>query len=78
LGNPEWVWVTRNGLRVWVPPGIGTGYDIPTRELSNESKNIIFGPKLKELQLILQNLSKLAVSPSILGQFGHFWTLFDG
>ena len=72
------VWVTRPGFRVRVPLGMGTGYDSPTRELSNESKNIIFGPKLKEVQLISQNSSKLAVSPSILGRFGHFWTLFNG
>ena len=71
------VWVTRPGFRVRVPLGMGTGYDSPTRELSNESKNIIFGPKLKELQLISQNSLKLAVSPSILGRFGLFWTFFD-
>jgi hypothetical protein len=71
LGNPARVPGTGTA-------GMGTGYDSPTRELSNESKNIIFGPKLKELQLISQNLLKLTVSPSILGRFGHFWTLFDG
>ncbi|KDR80481.1 hypothetical protein GALMADRAFT_62096, partial [Galerina marginata CBS 339.88] len=44
-----------------------TGLSNTTCELSNKSKNIIFGPKLKDLQLILQNSSKLALSPSILG-----------
>jgi hypothetical protein len=53
LGNGRG-WGNPDGLRVRVPCGSGTGYDSPTRELSNESKNIFFGAKLKELQLILQ------------------------
>ena len=66
LGNGRG-WGNPNGLRVGVPRRQGTGYDSPTCELSNESKNINLGPKLKELQLISQNSLKLAVSPSILG-----------
>jgi hypothetical protein len=41
------------------------------RELSNEPKNIFCRPKLKEIQPISKNLSKLAISPSFLGCFGH-------
>jgi hypothetical protein len=48
LGNGT-VWVTRPGFRVWVPPGMGTGYDSGTRELLNKPKNIFFEPKLKEI-----------------------------
>ena len=58
--------------------GTGTGNDSPTRDLQNESKNIIFGPELSELQLISWNSSKLAVTHSFLGRFGCFWTCFDG
>ena len=65
-----------HGSRVSVSPGLG--HDSQTHELSNKPKNIFFEAKLKELQLILQNSSKLAVSPSFLGRFGCFWTCFDG
>ena len=74
-GNAR-VMLTRTGHGVSVSPGVG--HDSQTRELSNKPKNIYFEAKLKELQLILQNSSKLAVSPSFLGRFGCFWTCFDG
>jgi len=41
-----------HGSWVQVTHGSGTGYDSPTCELSNEPKNIFFGPKLKELWVI--------------------------
>ena len=37
------------GFLRWVMASIGMGHESHTRELSNESKNIIFGPKLNEI-----------------------------
>ena len=42
-------WGNPHGLQVRVTYGTGTGQDSPTRELSNEPKNVIFGQKLREL-----------------------------
>ena len=39
----------QHGLWVRVTYGTGTGYDSPTREPSNEPKNVIFGQGLREL-----------------------------
>ena len=48
LGNSTG-WGNPHGLQVRVTYGTGTGQDSPTRELSNEPKNVIFGQKLREL-----------------------------
>ena len=74
LGNGRG-WGNPDGLQVGVLHELGTGYDSPTHELSNKSKNIFFGPKLREIQPILKNSSKL--SPSFLCHFGFFWACFD-
>ena len=42
-------WGNPHGLQVRVTYGTGTGQDSPTREPSNEPKNVIYGQKLKEL-----------------------------
>ena len=63
LGNPYRLWV-------WVAHGLGAGNNSPTCEPSNKSKNIFFGPKLREIQPILQNSLNLGISPSFLGHFG--------
>ena len=42
IANPCRSWV-------WVPAGMGTGHDGDTSQLSNKSKNIFFGPKLREI-----------------------------
>src|ERR1700678_3276356 len=39
-----------------------------------ESKNVQIGPELKEIQPILMNFAKLAVTPSVLVQKLCFWT----
>ena len=51
IGNSKG-WGILHGSQVWVCTDMGTGNDSPTRDLQNESKNIIFGPELSELQLI--------------------------
>ena len=75
----SWVWtipcntyvtVIREWHGLQVPAGMGMGYDSPICQLSNEFKNIFFGPKLREIQPILQNSLKLSISPSFLGCFG--------
>ena len=52
------------GYQVRVSAGTGAGHESHTRDLSNESKNIIFGSKLNEIQLIYLNQSYLL----------HFWS----
>jgi hypothetical protein len=39
-----------------------------------ESKNVQIGPELKEIQPILMNFAKSAVTPSVLVQKLCFWT----
>jgi hypothetical protein len=43
-----------------------------------ESKNVQIGPELKEIQPILMNFVKSAITPSVLVQKLCFWTHLKG
>ena len=70
LGNGM-CWGNLHELQVWVIRMWGMGYYTPTCELQNESNNVIFGPKLSELQLTSWNSSKLAFRGT------HFWAVLE-
>jgi len=57
---------------------MGMGNNLHTCDIQNKPQNIFFGPELNEIQPILLNSSKLAISSSIFGHFECSWTYFDG
>jgi hypothetical protein len=65
-----WVWVTLHGLRVWVPSGMGTGYDSSTRGLLNKPKKY-FWTKTEGDMTDFVNF--IEISP-ISFNSGLFWT----